>query len=130
MEEFSILDCEILWNAENKIPKSHMNAIKENLKTMSTQIKNAMKFTSDNREGIVTFALNPKIKNQKYEFFYNLHISVVDEKSEQPIWEVSVRGGKTMTDNSYVADIYNEKFRIYPALTDEDIPHIGFRNNS
>ena len=126
MEEFSILDCEILWNKENKIPKSHMNAIKEELKTMSTQIKNAMKFTSDNKEGIVTFALHPKIKNQKYGVFYNLHISVIDEESGQPIWEISVRGGKTMADISYVADILSEKFRIYAALTDEDIPHDGF----
>jgi hypothetical protein len=121
MEEFSILDCEILWNKENKIQKSHMTAIKEELKTMSAQIKNAMKFSSDNEESIVIFCLNPKIKNQKSEVFYKLEIFVCSEQSGQAVWEISVTSGIT------VADIFSEKFRICASLLDENIQRDSFR---
>ena len=121
MEEFSVLGCEILWNLKHKIPKSHMNAIKDYLKTMSAPIKNAMKFTLDNKESAVTYVLNPKIKTQKCEVFYILEVFVNIEDSGQPIWEISIRGGSTVEDNSKVADIYNEKFHVYTDLPDEDI---------
>jgi hypothetical protein len=49
MEAFCILDCEILWNKQNRIPKSHIKAIKEELKTMAPQINNALKFTTETK---------------------------------------------------------------------------------
>ena len=120
MEDFSILECEILWNKENKIPKSHMTAIKEELKTMSAQIKNAMKFTAENEQSGVSFSLNPKIKNQKSEVFYQLDICVSAEETGQPAWEIKVINGAT------VADVYSEKFRIYAGLLDESIQPDSF----
>jgi hypothetical protein len=74
MEKFSVLDCEILWNKKNKIAKSHKTAIKEMLKTMSASIQNAMKFTSDNEQGIVTYAFIPEIETQECEVFYFLEV--------------------------------------------------------
>lgn len=120
MENFSVVDCEILWNKENKIPKSHKTALKEELKTMSTQIRNAMTFTSENEQSIVTFCLNPKIKNQKKEVFYKLEIFVSAEESEHPIWDISV------TNEATVADVYSEKFRIYAGLLEENIQADNF----
>ena len=101
-----------------------MDAIKEELKTMSPQIKNAMKFTSENEQSIVTYCLNPKIKNQKHEVFYKLEIFVSSEETGQPTWEIIVSNGIT------VADICSGKFHICSNLLDESIQRDGFNGNT
>ncbi len=120
MEEFSILDSEILWNKKNKIPKSHKTAIKEYLKTMSVPIKNAMKFTSDNEQSIVTFAFSPEIKNQECEVFYILEVYVAGCEEELKYWHATVSDESKACDETHLADIYNEKFRLYTSLLEED----------
>lgn len=120
MEEFSILDSEILWNKKNKIPKSHKTAIKEYLKTMSDSIKKAMKFTSENEQSIVTYAFSPEIKNQECEVFYILEVYVAGCEEEQKYWHAAVRDESKACDDAHLADIYNEKFRIYTSLLEED----------
>ncbi len=120
MEEFSVLDCEILWNKKNKIPKSHKTAIKETLKTMSTSIQNAMKFTSDNEQGIVTYAFIPEIENQECEVSYFLEVYVAGYEEEQKFWHAAVRSKSKVWDDAHLADIYDEKFRLYTSLLEED----------
>jgi hypothetical protein len=114
MEEFSILDSEILWNKKNKIPESHKTAIKEYLKTMSTPIKNAMKFTSDNEQSIVSYSFSPE---QECEVFYILEVYVAGCEEEQKYWHAVVRDESNGT---HLADIYNEKVRLYTSLLEED----------
>ena len=120
MEKFSVLDCEILWNKKNKIPKSHKTAIKETLKTMSASIQNAMKFTSDNEQGIVTYAFIPEIENQECEVFYFLEVYVAGYEEEQKFWHAAVRSRSKVWDDAHLADIYDEKFRLYTSLLEED----------
>ena len=98
MEKFSVLDCEILWNKKNKIPKSHKTAIKETLKTMSASIQNAMKFTSDNEQSIVTYTFIPEIENQECEVSYFLEVYVAGYEEEQKFWHAAVRSRSKVWD--------------------------------
>jgi len=126
MEEFSILNCEILWNKKNKISKSHKTALKENLKTMSAKIQNAMKFTSDNEQSIVTYPLSPEIKNQECEELYILEVYVAGCEENQKFWHAGIRSGSKASDDSYIADIYNEKFRVYTGLLEKEVQPDSF----
>ncbi len=121
MEAFSILDCEIFWNRENKIPKSHMDAIKEELKTMAPKIRDTMKFTSECQEATVTFCLDPKIKGQKYEVSYEFSI-ISGECDEGTFWEMCVRNKEGL-----IANIYSENFKISPTMPAEYIVEDGFK---
>ena len=120
MLKFSILDCEILWNKKNNTPKTHKTAIKKTLKTMSTNIQNAMKFTSDNEQGIVTYAFIPEIENQECEVFYFLEVYIAGYEEEQKFWHAAVRSRSKIWDDAHLADIYDEKFRLYTSLLKED----------
>jgi hypothetical protein len=90
MEAFCILDCEILWNKQNSIPKSHIKAIKEELKTMAPQIGNALKFTTENQGSIVTYEVKPKIKT---EWFYGITIFSGINDLRQNFLKILVQGG-------------------------------------
>jgi hypothetical protein len=116
MEAFRILDCEILWNKQNNIPKSHLKAIKEELKTMAPQISNALKFTTENRGSMVTYEVKPKIKT---EWFYGITIFSGIDDLRQDFLKILVQGGTSAQNFTDLAYINNNEFKITSASPNE-----------
>ena len=87
---------------------------------MSTSIQNAIKFTSDNEQGIVTYTFIPEIENQECEVAYFLEVYVAGYEEEQKFWHAAVRSRSKVWDDAHLADIYDEKFRLYTSLLEED----------
>ena len=116
MEAFCILDCEILWNKQNNIPKSHNKAIKEELKTMAPQISKALKFTAENQGSIVTYEVKPKIKTQ---WFYGITIFSGIDNLRHNFLKILVQGGTSAQNFTDLAYINNTEFNISSASPNE-----------
>jgi hypothetical protein len=111
MDEFSVIGIEIHWNKKFAVPQADREKIAQELKEMSEQIANAMRYLEDagedDLETELVFWLNTPANEGN---MYGLQIVFADN------WTISIT--VNTADSPVVAYLASEKYQIEPMPQD------------
>jgi hypothetical protein len=97
LKKLSIQDCQIVWDKKNLIPEEDMQAIREDIRSMSTEIQEAIEFTKrlrmKGREIEVKFWFNKDMTKDCFLIVYyepscEAWAMLVVDKSDKVIGEI------------------------------------------